>query len=94
MEVKAGQVRQMPAILARLVIMLNMAVEVVLVVRWKTILVLLDVWAVLLYLVRVLEVQVVPKLIPTVGMVEPGEVIQQAVEVQGEIVLVAMQQMQ
>ena len=53
-------------------------------------LVLLDVWVVLLYLVRVVEVQVVVKSIPTVAMVEPMAVTLQAVAVQAEIVLAVM----
>tara|TARA_R110000765_G_scaffold388009_1_gene480183 strand:+ start:43 stop:222 length:180 start_codon:yes stop_codon:yes gene_type:complete len=53
-------------------------------------LVLLDVWVVLLYLVRVVEVQVVVKSIPTVAMVEPMAVTLQAVAAQAEIVLAVM----
>ena len=53
-------------------------------------LVLLDVWVVLLYLVRVVEVQAVVKSIPTVEMVEPMVVTLQAVAAQAEIVLAVM----
>jgi len=67
--------------------MLNMAVGVVLVVRWKTMLALLDVWAAHLFMGLVVAVQVAVKSTPTVGMVEPGLPIRMEAVAQAETVL-------